>query len=111
VVGLEVAAVVGKGSFRGLEVCGAIWIGFGFTLARFAPDPSGTWPRCVLAGVRGGVGIVDEGGENLGDVGPDLVASLDVWYGLDSFEGALDTGNDIGSNAKLLVRVWCIDEL
>ena len=43
----------------------------------------------------------------MGDGAPDRVASLDVWYGLDSFEGALETGKDMGSKAKLLVRLWC----
>ena len=81
------------------------------TLVRFAPEPSTTWPRCDPAGVRGGVGCVEDGGESFGDAGPDLVASLDVGYGLDSCDGALDTGNDIGSKAKLLVRVWCMCEL
>lgn len=49
------------------------------------------------------MGIVDTGGEVLGDGAPDLVGSRDVLYGLDSLEGALDTGTETGSKAKLLI--------
>lgn len=41
----------------------------------------------VEEGVRGGVGLVEGRGEGLGDVPPDLVASLEACWGVESFEG------------------------
>ena len=40
-----------------------------------------------------------------GDGAPDCVASLEVWYGLDSLDWALETGRETGSYAKLLIRL------
>lgn len=45
-----------------------------------------------------------------GEAWPDCVGSLDVIYGLDSFECTLETGTETGSNAKLLIRCcWICD--
>ena len=47
--------------------------------------------------------MADAGGDTLGDGPPDLVGSLVDWFGVDSFEGTLDTGKEHGSKAKLLI--------
>jgi len=52
--------------------------------------------------------MLETGGERLGDGQPDLVGSLDPWLRVDSLDGALDTGNDTGSNVKLLIRRCCM---
>lgn len=73
-------------------------------MASSAPDEpvASCWaPRnWVEEGVRGGVELVERRGDGLGDVPPDLVASLEACWGVDSFEGILEAGKDTGSKAK-----------
>lgn len=73
--GRDVAALPGDWAFLGPGNCEAIWVGSGWTLAKPAPDAS-CWPSRWFEpkGVRGGVGMVEVGGEGA----PDRVASLEV---------------------------------
>lgn len=84
-------AVVAGGVFPGPSICGDICRASGWTLASSAPDEpvASCWaPRnWVDKGVRGGVELVEASGEGLGDVPPDLVASLEACWGVDSFDG------------------------
>ena len=92
----------------GPEVWGAIWSGSGWALASPVPATSEGLSRWFEPkGVRGGVGMVDVDGEGA----PDRVASLELWYGVESLEGARETGRETGSNAKLLILLWCKWEL